>query len=173
MRKEILRKIDEFVDYLSKFMSYSLCDNQDPRNLIKECPNCHLIWFKTEGCDGETTCGRRQFSNYYDTNTSVTVWFKYFIEKVGKTLKIKKSPLEPIDIKGDWKQKVEEKNSKDLGVGCGKKIVWGELPKLDEMQIAQLFSVSSIDQVKELIKSNKLESERNKFAETVKTTFQE
>jgi hypothetical protein len=49
-------------------MSYNLCDNQDPRNLIKRCPCCDLIWFKTEGCDGETNCGNNNFTNHFDVS---------------------------------------------------------------------------------------------------------
>ena len=38
-------------------MSYSLLDKSDPRNMIKKCPFCELIWIKVSGCDGETFCG--------------------------------------------------------------------------------------------------------------------
>ena len=39
-----------FLNELSK-------DESDPRNLIKACPFCGLIWVKVVGCDGDTTCG--------------------------------------------------------------------------------------------------------------------
>ncbi|CAF5061439.1 unnamed protein product, partial [Rotaria sp. Silwood1] len=39
MEKENVRICDEFLEKVVSFMSYNLFDNQDPRNLIKRCPN--------------------------------------------------------------------------------------------------------------------------------------
>lgn len=173
MRKECLRKIDQITKYISNFMSYSLLDNTDPRNLIKQCPNpaCGLIWFKTEGCDGETVCGRREFSNFYDYSSTPKIWYKYIIKKIGDTLKLDKSPPPKVEKKTlAWADGV--KNLKvNNGVGCKNKMVWGELPKLPEETLLKLFSVSSLDQVKELIKGEKLEVERIDFEKKLDVTF--
>jgi len=61
LQKKNVQLCDKFSETISPLMSYSLFDNQDPRNLIKECPHCGLIWFKTEGCDGKTNCGATGF----------------------------------------------------------------------------------------------------------------
>jgi hypothetical protein len=63
MEKENVKLCDLFVEKVMPLMSYNLFDNEDPRNLIKKCPNCNLIWFKTEGCDGTTHCGNYEFEN--------------------------------------------------------------------------------------------------------------
>ncbi|CAF0960755.1 unnamed protein product [Didymodactylos carnosus] len=61
LQKKNVQLCDKFAEAVMALMSYSLFDNQVPRNLIKQCPHCQLIWFKTEGCDGETQCGARGF----------------------------------------------------------------------------------------------------------------
>ncbi|CAF0960513.1 unnamed protein product [Didymodactylos carnosus] len=68
MQKKTVEFCDIFVKTVRPLMSYNLCDIQDPRNLIKRCPNCNLIWFKAEGCDGTTDCGNNNFSNRFDVS---------------------------------------------------------------------------------------------------------
>jgi hypothetical protein len=60
---EYLKRYDQFVEKVKPFMSYHLLDNRDNRNFIRKCPFYRLIWFETEGYDGYTTCGNKQFSN--------------------------------------------------------------------------------------------------------------
>lgn len=66
LQKENIKLCNEFSGKVASYMSYNLLDKTDPRNLIKRCPNCQLIWYKTEGCDGATTCGNKSFSSYFD-----------------------------------------------------------------------------------------------------------
>ena len=42
-------------------MSFSLLDLNEPRNLFKKCCHCGIIWLKIGGCDGNTTCGYREW----------------------------------------------------------------------------------------------------------------
>ncbi len=49
-------------------MSYNPLDTRNPRNLIRKCPYCEEIWIKVEGCDGETECGRRNWSSGWIDN---------------------------------------------------------------------------------------------------------
>ena len=79
MEKENVKRCDSFVSIVTEMMSYNHFDNGDPRNLIKQCPHCNLIWFKTEGCDGMTTCGNNSFSSYFDFS-SKPVW-KYQLKQ--------------------------------------------------------------------------------------------
>ncbi|UJR17313.1 hypothetical protein I4U23_004208 [Adineta vaga] len=96
MEKENVRICDEFVEKVVPLMSYNLFDNQDPRNLIKRCPNCQLIWFKTEGCDGQTTCGRRGFSDH--TIFSSKAFWKYQLKRIGGKLHWEKNPVNETDV---------------------------------------------------------------------------
>ncbi|CAF1216298.1 unnamed protein product [Adineta steineri] len=89
MEKENLENCDKFVEKVVPLMSYSLTDNQDPRNLIKRCPHCKLIWFKTEGCDGLTTCGNNKFSRPKDVSDKA--FWKYQLERIGGKLQFVKN----------------------------------------------------------------------------------
>ena len=57
MNRMIIEMEDHYVDRVKPLMSFDLFDKKDPRNLVKKCPNCGEVWFKVEGCDGETNCG--------------------------------------------------------------------------------------------------------------------
>jgi small GTP-binding protein len=92
MQKENLRICDEFVENVVPLMSYNLFDNQDPRNLIKRCPYCNLIWFKTEGCDGITTCGNSSFTN--SKKFTKKAFWKYQLKRTGGKLQWEKNPIE-------------------------------------------------------------------------------
>lgn len=181
MRKEILKRSESFARKISKWMSYSLFDKEDPRNLIKRCPFCEEIWFKTEGCNGQTSCGQRGFSNYYDISKKVSYWVKFIALKIGGKLIITKSKQEKkvnktkssSDGEKENQKMMKEKNMLDKirPRGCGKSFVWGELPNLEKDLICQIFSVASLDQVRELIKNNNLEKERKAFEKRIDFKF--
>jgi hypothetical protein len=73
-----------FIDYCDRFaslyasaLSFNPNDSSDPRNMIRKCPHCGLIWFKTEGCDGATQCGNTKFKNKEKKAKCVKCDFKY------------------------------------------------------------------------------------------------
>ena len=76
---------DQFVAIVYQHMSYNPNDPNDPRNTIKRCPYCKLVWSKLEGCDGETTCGNRPF-NYLDIQKTTTQFFKYSFKRINDKL---------------------------------------------------------------------------------------
>ncbi|CAF2411027.1 unnamed protein product [Rotaria sp. Silwood2] len=162
MQKENVKICDEFVRKVVPLMSFNLFDNDDPRNLIKRCPNCHLIWYKTEGCDGITNCGNNDFNNYFDINKKP--FWKYIVERVNGRLQWKKNKMEkPIP------EKPAQSNSKR--VGCGIEFVWGEQPKIEEEKILELFKVKTFEEAKELIKSAKFEQLRQNYEQNINREF--
>lgn len=46
-----------FIDASNQFLSWSVTDTNDVRNQYKKCNHCGAVYNKTEGCDGNTTCG--------------------------------------------------------------------------------------------------------------------
>jgi hypothetical protein len=95
--------------------------------LIKRYPHCGLYWFKIEGCEGDTTCGRNDFTNRHDV-TGKAFW-KYQLTRIGGKLQWAKDILkETIQVSED-----NTHNNTDLKpVGCGKGFKWCDLPKIDE-----------------------------------------
>jgi hypothetical protein len=57
LQTTVIKLEDDFRVHAIKLMSYDPNNANDPRNLIRKCPYCCEIWFKIEGCDGETICG--------------------------------------------------------------------------------------------------------------------
>jgi hypothetical protein len=50
-------RLHEFMDVTNKNLSWDVSNSSDPRNVYKSCPYCGAVFNKTEGCDGQTTCG--------------------------------------------------------------------------------------------------------------------
>lgn len=50
-------RLKAFMEASNKFLSWDVTDVLDERNIYRQCPHCGAIYNKTEGCDGETTCG--------------------------------------------------------------------------------------------------------------------
>lgn len=72
-------------------MSHNPDDNTDPRNMMRSCPHCNLVWIKVEGCDGATTCGNRTKS-YFDSSAAKTMrpfikWVINFDNRVATFIK--------------------------------------------------------------------------------------
>lgn len=49
--------LKNFIDASNKFLSWNITDINDVRNQYKKCNHCGAVFNKTEGCDGQTTCG--------------------------------------------------------------------------------------------------------------------
>ncbi|CAF1141253.1 unnamed protein product [Rotaria sordida] len=196
MQKENVRICDDFVEKVVPLMSYNLFDNQDPRNLIKRCPYCKLIWFKTEGCDGITTCGNNSFSKRSGI-TSKAFW-KYQVQRIEGKLQWTKNPVEDV-IEENSEEKPEEnfeefverpsdplnlvqhlirikmKNFQNKAnskrVGCGKKFKWSELPKIEDELILELFKVKTIDQAKQLIQAGNFQAAKTNYEHDIDSNF--
>lgn len=50
-------RLKAFMEASNKFLSWDVTNPHDERNIYRQCHNCGAIYNKTEGCDGETTCG--------------------------------------------------------------------------------------------------------------------
>jgi hypothetical protein len=81
IHKEFIQYCDRFAALYEPHMSFNPNDSSDPRNMIRICPYCRLIWFKTEGCDGETCCG--QIGQKFDVqDTKAYQFVKYVFQYV-------------------------------------------------------------------------------------------
>lgn len=164
MQRQNLEYNDDFVKRIVPLMSYNLFDNTDPRNLIKACPHCHIIWFKTEGCDGQTRCGEHNFSN-----TPVGDAFDYLIERVNGVLRYFKKPSKKACKKGLAKSVA----SSSRYLGCGNSMVWKDLPKLKEEIILELYKVKTIDEVLKVISETNHTKAREEYIRSIDKEFKE
>ncbi|CAF3570331.1 unnamed protein product [Adineta steineri] len=139
-----IKLCNEFAEKVAQLMSYNLLDKTDPRNLIKRCPKCQLIWYKTEGCDGTTSCGNNGFSSYFDLSSRP--FFQYKLVRVnGKFTWRKNEKTKP--------KPVQEVRNNAKRVGCGASFEWKAQPKIEEEKILELYKVKTIEEAKELIRN--------------------
>lgn len=166
MQGENIKLCDELSNIVVPQMSYNLFDNQDPRNLIKQCPICGLIWYKTEGCDGATTCGNRGFANPTSNNASWSDTFRFVIDFVGRKMNVKKTAAtkRPITM-------AQPAAANSDGVGCKATMVWGDLPKLDDELILSLYKVKTMDEAKAFIKAERFKDAQRKYGEKIDKSF--
>ncbi len=164
-QKECVQINDMFAKQMSQLMSYDLNDKQDPRNLIKRCPNpsCGLIWFKTEGCAGATSCGSR-VSVFFDILKKGSLKFE-FIRKDDGSFKWVKRKMAPVQ------KDQSQRNSQGQGKGCGTKFVWSELPKLEDEKLLELFQAKTIEEVKQRLTRKDFIQQKRIYDETIDKTI--
>lgn len=143
----ILNEANSFSNSIWSFMSSPFGDKSDPRNLIKRCPACKLVWVKVEGCDGATSCGNRCKSSDRYKNKS-RPWYRFrFIKDSIRNVWSWTTNTEPPVSKEPTPRTEESKIQ-----GCGAKLIWKDLPRLEEADIIELMQVTSFEEVKEIIK---------------------
>lgn len=177
MHKLCLSLSTNFANWATGFMSYSLNDAQDPRNLVKECPGCHEIWFKAEGCDGETWCGCREFNIFADILSKV--WYRFKVSLVNGRLCLNgpyeiptiptASPDRDTLRRADVQPDVYPDTRKE--VGCGTKFIWRDLPKIPDEKIMELFQVDSVEKAREFCNRSDFVAARNRYESNIDRTF--
>jgi len=70
--------MDSFIKAVGAYRTYKDCkymfkgvdpdDLTDPRNMVRKCPYCGVIWMKSDGCRNQTVCGNRP--SWFDVFTS-------------------------------------------------------------------------------------------------------
>jgi hypothetical protein len=160
---------DELSEKVGKLMNLCPFDNLDPKNLIKQCPHCGVIWFKVEGCDGETTCGNKVIQRVKDTQTSKP-FQRIKFKRNGGILEWTKSVLGSIASIVTSKPKIETPK-KSNPIGCGARLVWRDLPPISDDLILELFKVKDIEEVRNLIKDLKFQEIRKNYEDQIDTSF--
>lgn len=167
MQKENIITNDQFVKLARAKMSYDLFDKEDPCNFFRYCPFCSELWFKTEGCDNETTCGAREFGVFFEFKNaykSFKPWFKWSVVwKKGKVSFIKPKVIKPLEKKEAYIATTKEKPC-----GCGNRIDWKTLKRASKEVVMELFNVKSIEEVRNFINSDNFKDQREKVAEEMK-----
>ncbi|XP_055340257.1 uncharacterized protein LOC129589504 [Paramacrobiotus metropolitanus] len=164
MQRENVRINDEFVSSVTPLMTYNLFDNMDPRNQIKACPHCGLIWWKTEGCDGTTNCGNRVTSMF---DVQPKALFKYTLKWVNGELVPTKNHIPKLT------DNVANATRSSKGVGCGKAFVWTDIPKLNDEIIFQIFEVKTMEEVRNIIRTEGFQRAEASYLQTVDLSFHE
>jgi energy-coupling factor transporter ATP-binding protein EcfA2 len=159
MRKEIIKICNAFSRKVAEKMSYSLFDNTDPRNLIKKCPNCDEIWYKTEGCNGVTSCGNNGFTSYYDISTKP--FWRFTLERADGTIRWSKVQREKRTLPAMTPTNEQKRK------GCGTSFEWGKLPAIEDEKIKELFQVKTIEEAKQLIGDANYTQQREEYARSV------
>lgn len=166
MQGENVKLCDEFSNAVIPLMTYNLFDNQDPRNLIKQCPHCQLIWYKTEGCDGVTTCGNRTFETPA-SGSSFRDLFNYVKTYVHGKIHVQKRTVAnktPTPTRATHGERSGYK-------GCNASIIWKDLPKLEDELIFSLYKVKTIDEAKAMIKTDSFCQTRKCYESRIDTAF--
>ncbi|CAD8211490.1 unnamed protein product [Paramecium pentaurelia] len=143
LKKALMIDIDEIV----KLTQYKMKNNQEHFfNFIKACPFCGLIWLKVYGSCTTTTCGNfpttddSKFSKY-----KLTQKYTFNITEKGVTYTLNQENLlqsNPTTSKTYVDPSLKEKQKK---LGCGKPIIWKEIPALSPQQLKELIDPGLMD----------------------------
>lgn len=137
LKQSLTPMVEQVRKDASDRMSYNLYDQREPKNMIKACPHCKIIWVKVTGCDGETSCGNRLSGDYlFDrkpSDTFTTPKFKFtWKDKAFKWVKELIKYNKPIAISDS------SSKSTTKGVGCGKAFTWKDQPAIDNKILNEL-----------------------------------
>jgi len=140
LKKELETHVGLLVADVQAQMSFDPTNPRDIRNLVRKCPHCSLLWWKVEGCDGQTTCGRRPSrvtDDYYGLTLQSFV-FEYVAGKM--TCFMHQDPATTSSPK-------KEKNTPSSTVkpaGCGREFVWSSAMLLTKSELDALLRVLSL-----------------------------
>jgi len=147
-------RLKTFIESSNTRLSWNVNDLSNSRNVYKKCNYCFAVFNKTQGCNGETTCGnvpsyitiRRPMLDAQFHSSSMSGWIvQYFWGGVAMDIK---QVLGHIDYFSD-QNTIERKNyyitSRKPGsiieYGCGKKIAWNTMLPVDAHIVQSLGSV--------------------------------
>ena len=170
MERDLVRRCDKFCNKINPLMSSFLFDGEDVRNMIKQCPNCGEIWFKTEGCDGETNCGAK-VTKISDDLAKPCRKFLIFMNDCTKIFTWRKSDPSALTPRIATVPQQDLNNLLNKNVGCGAKFIWKTLPVLEENLILGLFKAKTIERANQLIKDMNFVNARKNFEKNVDTSF--
>jgi len=174
LQRENINLCDLFTKVASERISYKLNDKNDPRNLIKRCNYCKEIWFKTEGCDGMTTCGNSSFSSYFD-QSSKPFW-KFTLKRTKDKLEWSKVSKEKTVLNASVAManrfvSALAGSTKVQKAGCGRDIKWSDLPKVEDELIFELFKVKTIEAASKIIEDERFKESRQNYEATIDCSF--
>lgn len=139
----------------------------DEDTMLRKCPYCDTVWYKSSGCIGKTECGRREYGfvekEGWDGSLTYVIDFcksvvKYFTdgnvddkllsanfannkEALKYTIQTKDTGFGRATGNGQKAAKYVAKKQESLA-GCGRTIVWSEMPMLDPMELQQLYQTN-------------------------------
>ena len=129
-------RVKEFIDTTNRFLTYDVTSRNDPHNTYRKCPFCQEIFIKTEGCDGQTTCGNVpcesdiQLANRRAINTSFVPegngWIMQFFVDGSQV------PMDSLRsiLRVGFQPTKTTRGTVLKGRGCGSTVTWSQMAPL-------------------------------------------
>ena len=92
---------------------------------FRKCPYCGLVWHLVEGCDEDTTCGKRPLNHKWDGKSTLMATFEFVWVKADEKLRIRRTG--EIDRAQKLSGYFNQSPSRQSQQGCGKTIVWKDM----------------------------------------------
>jgi 50S ribosome-binding GTPase len=160
-------RLKDFVETTNEYLSYSITDCV---NSYKRCPYCGCVFVKTEGCDGQTTCGDVPWESDSSVQNRFLLSTTFVTSGTGWSLQFLFEGR-PIDATGlrevlqtHLRARTSTRGTDISGKGCGRAVTWSQMQPLSHEELKST-GVGDI----ELLPTNDLEaSARGNFEETVR-----
>lgn len=126
-------RMKAFTETTNAFLSYDVTDPTSPNNMYRMCPHCHEIFIKTEGCDGETTCGYVPSVSDVRVSAPRALGTNFVPEGNGWALQFivdgAQVPLDSIHclLRQRFQGTKTTRSSSLQGRGCGRSITWSQM----------------------------------------------
>jgi hypothetical protein len=173
--------VKQFIESTNKCLSWDMTDPSDARNQYKSCPHCGAVFIKTEGCDGNTTCGAvpRDFKRTKPRflvqfrDVAQTGWVvQFFIN--GNEVLIQSVPQQLATysrqvVECGGKVVHQKREGAVVESGCGASVAWTQMRPIDPSKLMELALIElqkpgqAENKAKTLFESSlKRHSEKNK-----------
>lgn len=140
LQKLVMVHHEKFREFAKGYLTYDPDDAKDWRNCIRKCEHCAEVWVKVDGCDDATTCGARLKQALWSDVFGEAR--RYMLQKVGRHFKFVVNPNFMTTRAAKYTSTASEKP-----IGCQKRIIWKDQPRLSSEELAQFFSTKQVEDV--------------------------
>lgn len=151
-------RLKNFMDATNKCLTWDVTDTSDQRNDYRQCPYCCAIFNKTEGCNGQTTCGAVPESKTYakticgaefrNDARGWSMWYAWkgnWYRSTAMANNFSTYELQALPKRDNAAQKKEVLLGGVIESGCGATISWDQMRPIDESLIKALGEVEIKD----------------------------
>ena len=132
---------------------------------FRKCPYCGLVWHLVEGCDEDTTYGKRPLNHKWDGKSTLMAAFEFVWVKADEKLRIRRTG--EIDRAQKLSGYFNQSPSRQSQQGCGKTIAWKDMKPVSVPQEFIPKKAITTDDVR-LVPEQHTESWDRKFQKEIK-----
>jgi GTP-binding protein EngB required for normal cell division len=160
-------RLKEFVETTNAYLSYSVTASLSN---YRKCPFCRQVFVKTEGCDGQTSCGNAPLQRESRVANRFLLSTNFIPSGTGWSLQFlfEGRPIDGTGLREVLRTRLQavasSRGAAMSGAGCGAAVTWSQMQPLSQEELKSIGLGAT-----ELLRTNDLEElARGNFEESVR-----